>query len=77
MTIVTTVSSSETMMTLKIIISNREMLTIMTTAGTPETMVTILTRTSYQTVDIRVSNICFIISRLRPINGLHPFFRQR
>ena len=47
MTIVTTVSSSEIMMTLKTFISNRE-----TIASTPKTMVTI-TMTSYQTVDIR------------------------
>ena len=60
MTIVTTVSSSETMMTLKTIISNREI-----TAGTSKAIVTILTMISYQTVDIRVSNIDFIISRLR------------
>ena len=41
MTIVTTVSSSQTMMALKTMISNEEMITIMTIAGTHDIMVTI------------------------------------
>ena len=51
-TIVTTVSSSETMMALKAMISNREIMTIMAISGTRHTMVTVQKMTRYQTVDI-------------------------
>ena len=73
MTIVTTVSSRETMTTLTTIISSWEMFTITTIAGNNDTMLTISRRTSYHTVDIHVSHICFIISRLRSINAFINF----
>ena len=76
MTIVTTVSSSQTMIALKTMFSNNQLISIMTIAGTHDTMMTIYKITSYQTVDTQVSRIWFIISKLRSMNAFIDFFRQ-